>query len=100
MVTPSGWQSKYGVQSVAAGGMQEWELPRRCKGVLIVIENTDIVPISAWRKEGREFSLEKIFERGVLEVCGALKGNTWQRTGGLVGGELWKCEGTCSLARG
>jgi hypothetical protein len=77
-----------------------WELARGCKGVfivafdergstsprvgmgdvsgvLIVIESADIVPISTWREEGRELCLEEMLERGMLEICGTLKGNTW-----------------------
>ena len=46
-------------------------------GVLIVIESADIVPISTWREEGREFCLKKMLERRMLEICGTLKGNTW-----------------------
>ena len=68
--------------------------------VLVSIENADIVPISTWREEGRELGLEKMFERGMFEVCRTLEGNTGQRTNGLVGGKLWKCERSCSLAWG
>ena len=96
LVTPSGWQSEYGARGIAAGGMREGEFARGCK-VLIFIESADIVSISTWREEGRELSLEKIFERGVLEVCGTLKGNIWQWAGRLVRGEWWNCEGTSSL---
>ena len=32
-------------------------------GILIVIENTEIVSISTWREEGGELGLEKVFER-------------------------------------
>lgn len=46
-------------------------------GVLIVIKNADIAPVSTWGEERRELSLEKMFERGMFEVCGTLEGNTW-----------------------
>ena len=68
--------------------------------VLIVIQNANVVPISAWGEEGGKLGLKKMLERGVLKVCGTLKGNTRQGTGGLVGGNLWKCEISCSLVRG
>ena len=46
-------------------------------GGLIVIESVDIGPMSTWGEEGGELSLEQVFERRVLEVCGTLEGNTW-----------------------
>ena len=101
--------------------MQGRELARGCKGVfiiafyewgstsprigigdvlkvLIVAENASIVPVSTRREEGRKLSLKEMLEGGMLEVCRTLKGNTWQGANGL-GGKLWKCEGSCCLAR-
>lgn len=46
-------------------------------GVLVVVENANIVSISTWREEGRELGLKKVLKRGMLEICRTLKGNTW-----------------------
>ena len=59
-----------------------------------------VTPSSRQSKYGVQGVVEKVFERGVLEVCGTLEGDTWQGTSGLVGGELWECKGSWPLTRG